>query len=77
VGRVGEQGAEGHDELTAQLVAGREQLATVVRHRLADDLDAPGALEAVDAWAAGWHEGDGSGTEQLRRLLDARLGIRL
>jgi L-cysteine:1D-myo-inositol 2-amino-2-deoxy-alpha-D-glucopyranoside ligase len=54
-----------------------EQLATVVRHRLADDLDAPGALEAVDAWAAGWHEGDGSGTEQLRRLLDARLGIRL
>jgi L-cysteine:1D-myo-inositol 2-amino-2-deoxy-alpha-D-glucopyranoside ligase len=30
-----------------------EQLLAVLRERVADDLDAPGALAAVDAWAAG------------------------
>jgi L-cysteine:1D-myo-inositol 2-amino-2-deoxy-alpha-D-glucopyranoside ligase len=52
-----------------------DQLTSVVRTALAQDLDAPAALEAVDAWAAGWHEGDGSGTQALRALLDARLGV--
>ena len=54
-----------------------QQLVTVVRSCLANDLDAPAALEAVDRWAAGWHQGDGEGSEVVRRLLDARLGISL
>ena len=53
------------------------QLVTVVRSCLANDLDAPGALGAIDAWAAGWNQGDGEGTDVVRRLLDARLGIAL
>ena len=54
-----------------------DQLVSVVRTCLANDLDAPGALDAVDAWAAGWHQGDGSGADDVRRLLDARLGVAL
>jgi L-cysteine:1D-myo-inositol 2-amino-2-deoxy-alpha-D-glucopyranoside ligase len=54
-----------------------QQLTTVLRNCLANDLDAPAALDAVDAWAAGWHQGDGSGGDAVRRLLDARLGIAL
>jgi L-cysteine:1D-myo-inositol 2-amino-2-deoxy-alpha-D-glucopyranoside ligase len=53
------------------------QLTTVLRECLSNDLDAPAALDAVDAWAAGWHQGDGSGADPVRRLLDARLGIAL
>jgi L-cysteine:1D-myo-inositol 2-amino-2-deoxy-alpha-D-glucopyranoside ligase len=52
------------------------QLVGVVRSCLADDLDAPAALGAVDAWAAG-RRGDGTGADVVRRLLDARLGILL
>ncbi len=53
-------------------------LVDAVRTCLADDLDAPAALDAVDAWAAGPQEqGDGSGAETIRTLLDARLGILL
>jgi len=51
-------------------------LLSDVRQRLAEDLDAPGALDAVDAWAAG-ERGDGAGAEAVRRLLDARLGVAL
>jgi L-cysteine:1D-myo-inositol 2-amino-2-deoxy-alpha-D-glucopyranoside ligase len=57
-----------------------EELVHAVRDALADDLDAPSALAAVDAWAAdvaGTAAGDGSGTELVRDLLDARLGILL
>jgi L-cysteine:1D-myo-inositol 2-amino-2-deoxy-alpha-D-glucopyranoside ligase len=54
-----------------------QQLVGVVRSCLAGDLDAPAALDAIDAWAAGWHQGDGAGARMLRRLLDARLGILL
>ena len=53
-----------------------ESLVPVVRAALADDLDAPAALAAVDAWAAG-EPGDGSGADLVRSLLDARLGILL
>ncbi len=53
-----------------------ESLVSDVRRHLADDLDAPAALEAVDAWAA-TVSGDGSGADVLRDLLDARLGVRL
>jgi len=54
-----------------------KQLVTVVRNALAKDLDAPAALDAIDVWAAGWHQGDGAGTDAISQLLDARLGILL
>jgi L-cysteine:1D-myo-inositol 2-amino-2-deoxy-alpha-D-glucopyranoside ligase len=53
-----------------------EELVHAVRAALADDLDAPGALAAVDAWAAG-EPGDGSGADLVRALVDARLGLTL
>jgi L-cysteine:1D-myo-inositol 2-amino-2-deoxy-alpha-D-glucopyranoside ligase len=52
------------------------RLTDQVRTALADDLDAPRALAAVDAWAAG-ETGDGTGAALLRDLLDARLGVLL
>jgi L-cysteine:1D-myo-inositol 2-amino-2-deoxy-alpha-D-glucopyranoside ligase len=55
-------------------------LAGDVRRALANDLDAPAALAAVDAVAtrtSGAGSGDGSGAGLLRDLLDARLGILL
>jgi len=51
-----------------------EDLVHAVRAALSDDLDAPAALAAVDAWAAG-EPGDGSGADLVRALLDARLGV--
>jgi L-cysteine:1D-myo-inositol 2-amino-2-deoxy-alpha-D-glucopyranoside ligase len=51
-----------------------------VRAALADDIDAPTALAAVDAWAAGVATSSGpssSGPELVRDLLDARLGLLL
>jgi L-cysteine:1D-myo-inositol 2-amino-2-deoxy-alpha-D-glucopyranoside ligase len=58
-------------------LAQAEQLVDAVRTALADDLDAPAALGAVDAWAAESDRGDGQGTVAIRALLDARLGITL
>ena len=54
-----------------------EELVTEVRNALADDLDAPAALDAVDAWAAATAEPDGAGADTVRALLDARLGVLL
>ncbi|WP_432500969.1 cysteine--1-D-myo-inosityl 2-amino-2-deoxy-alpha-D-glucopyranoside ligase [Kineococcus arenarius] len=55
-----------------------------VRERLADDLDAPGAVAAVDAWAdaalagTGAHAGADAGAPGLvRRAVTALLGVRL
>jgi L-cysteine:1D-myo-inositol 2-amino-2-deoxy-alpha-D-glucopyranoside ligase len=51
-----------------------------VRARLADDIDAPGALAAVDAWA---HRSLSEGGDELGapgiigRLCDALLGVRV
>jgi L-cysteine:1D-myo-inositol 2-amino-2-deoxy-alpha-D-glucopyranoside ligase len=53
-----------------------ESLVSAVREALGDDLDAPAALAAVDAWAAG-ERGDGAGADLVRSLLDARLGVLL
>ena len=52
-----------------------------VRHALAEDLDAPMALQALRRWAAATNDGTdrsepGAG-EVVRRLVDARLGIHL
>jgi len=54
-----------------------DQIRVAVRNALADDLNAPAAISAIDAWAAGWHDGDGSGSSQIQAVLDARLGILL
>lgn len=51
-------------------------VATAVRDRLADDLDAPSALAALDAWAAA--DGpDETAPSQIKALTDALLGIAL
>jgi L-cysteine:1D-myo-inositol 2-amino-2-deoxy-alpha-D-glucopyranoside ligase len=48
-----------------------------VRERLADDLDAPGALAAVDAWAAAVLAGPGPTPDAglVRDTIDALLGV--
>jgi len=57
-----------------------QRVLTAMRERLADDLDAPGAIAAVDEWAAAAASApgspDGSGT-LIRRAVDALLGIAL
>jgi L-cysteine:1D-myo-inositol 2-amino-2-deoxy-alpha-D-glucopyranoside ligase len=61
---------------------------TAVRERLADDLDAPGAVAAVDIWAdavlaetpgpaAGGGPADDTGGGLVGRAVDALLGVRL
>jgi L-cysteine:1D-myo-inositol 2-amino-2-deoxy-alpha-D-glucopyranoside ligase len=68
------------DHATAEQVG---PLVHRVRDRLADDLDTPGALAAIDAWAAdaaGGDDaaaGDGDAAVAVRDLVDARLGVRL
>ncbi|WP_049573267.1 cysteine--1-D-myo-inosityl 2-amino-2-deoxy-alpha-D-glucopyranoside ligase [Nonomuraea sp. SBT364] len=55
-------------------------LLAAVRERLADDLDAPGALAAVDAWAAEALAGRGTDPDApalVRDLTDALLGVAL
>jgi L-cysteine:1D-myo-inositol 2-amino-2-deoxy-alpha-D-glucopyranoside ligase len=51
-----------------------------VRERLADDLDTPGALQVVDAWADAALAGEGTDPEApelVARTVDALLGISL
>ena len=51
-----------------------------IRERLADDLDAPGALDAVDAWVGQQLAGSGCDPQApaaLARAVDALLGVRL
>jgi L-cysteine:1D-myo-inositol 2-amino-2-deoxy-alpha-D-glucopyranoside ligase len=58
----------------------QEVLATV-RERLADDLDAPGAVAAIDEWAAAVLDGPGGTGPQdaglIRDTVDALLGVAL
>jgi L-cysteine:1D-myo-inositol 2-amino-2-deoxy-alpha-D-glucopyranoside ligase len=58
-----------------------EPLLAIVRARLADDLDAPGALAAIDAWVADGEAGVSApvpGAPRLvRDLVDALLGVQL
>jgi len=56
--------------------ADAERLVAEVRRHLANDLDAPAALAAIDVWAT-TAQGDGEGCGDVCDLLDARLGIRL
>ena len=58
-----------------------EGLLAAVRERLGDDLDAPGALVAIDEWAAtalgAGGEGDAAAPELARAIADVLLGIAL
>jgi L-cysteine:1D-myo-inositol 2-amino-2-deoxy-alpha-D-glucopyranoside ligase len=59
-------------------LAQAERLVSEVRDALADDLDAPRALDLLDAWAAASaHQGDDQGRALVRDLVDARLGVTL
>jgi L-cysteine:1D-myo-inositol 2-amino-2-deoxy-alpha-D-glucopyranoside ligase len=67
---VSAQGAVGRAGAPATLAA--------VRERLADNLDAPGAIAAVDEWAAAAAAGGAAGSGALiRDAVDALLGIAL
>jgi len=52
-----------------------DDLVDSLRVALADDLDAPAALAAVDAWAA--TDGSDDGGAAVRQAIDALLGVRL
>ena len=64
--------------LEANTVADPSQLVSEVRAALADDLDAPTALTAVDAWAdASLAEGGDTDSQSVRAVLDSLLGLSL
>ena len=57
---------------------GGEPVVAALRERLADDLDAPGAIAVVDEWAAAATAGQaGDSGALVRRAADALLGIAL
>ncbi|MGH3124836.1 MAG: hypothetical protein ACRDND_27960, partial [Streptosporangiaceae bacterium] len=62
-------------------LAGGQAVLAAMRERLADDLDAPGALAVVDGWAgdvlaAAVPPAD-SGADLVRDAVDALLGVAL
>lgn len=80
------------DELLAaaqrRVAAWREALASAsledaasvmaqIRKHLANDLDAPSALDAIDRWAAQPASSNGEGAGALRNGIDALLGLKL
>ncbi|HEX6246330.1 MAG TPA: cysteine--1-D-myo-inosityl 2-amino-2-deoxy-alpha-D-glucopyranoside ligase [Nocardioidaceae bacterium] len=67
---------EWRDAAQRACVEDAERLVAEVRRHLADDLDAPAALEAIDSWATSTR-GEGEGCGDVCDLLDARLGVRL
>ena len=62
-------------------VPAADAVLATVRERLADDLDSPGAVAAIDAWAdavlAGPDGGESGGAALIRDTVDALLGIAL
>jgi L-cysteine:1D-myo-inositol 2-amino-2-deoxy-alpha-D-glucopyranoside ligase len=69
--------------VAAEAVPPAEGVLAGVRERLADDLDAPGALEVVDRWAAAVNgapeppAGAGAAASLVRGTVDALLGVAL
>lgn len=58
--------------------AGAEELLATVRARLADNLDTPGALDAIDEWAdANEYNDDRDGAGLFRDMCQALLGVSL
>jgi L-cysteine:1D-myo-inositol 2-amino-2-deoxy-alpha-D-glucopyranoside ligase len=80
---AGEAAPAGAVPPVSEPVAAAQDVLAAVRDRLADDLDAPGALAVVDRWAAAVIAADGaaSGQASAARLVgdtvDALLGIEL
>lgn len=69
-----------HEALSVNAGPSAEATVGAIRERLADDLDAPGAVAAVDSWAADCLAHGGSDIAApglVGRALDALLGIRL
>ncbi len=70
---------------SAGQVASGERVLAAIRERLADDLDAPGALACVDEWAGATLAGPAAGDEAgqaasawlVRDAVDALLGVEL
>ena len=70
----------GARRLSVNTAPDSEDVVEAIRTRVADDLDTPGALAAVDAWAEqtltrGGSNGTSAGV--LARALDAILGVRV
>jgi len=67
----------------APVVPAADSVLAAVRERIADDLDAPGALAAVDRWAsavtgsASLPPGTAASAEVVRDTVDALLGVAL
>jgi L-cysteine:1D-myo-inositol 2-amino-2-deoxy-alpha-D-glucopyranoside ligase len=63
---------------SAATLGNGDAVLTLLRQRLADDLDAPGALEVIDEWAASVAAGHGEGSGTLvGDAINALLGIEL
>ena len=76
--------ASGPDSgVTARVVPAADSVLAAVRERIADDLDAPGALAAVDRWAsavmgaAALPPGTAASAVLVRDTVDALLGVSL
>ena len=54
-----------------------EATVTTLRERLSDDLDTPGALAALDAWAQLDSPDDPAAADLIATAADALLGVRL
>jgi L-cysteine:1D-myo-inositol 2-amino-2-deoxy-alpha-D-glucopyranoside ligase len=77
-------GATGEALAPAAVTPAAEAVLATVRERLADDLDAPGAVAAIDAWAdavlAGGAGAGGAAAQDaalVRDVADALLGVAL
>jgi L-cysteine:1D-myo-inositol 2-amino-2-deoxy-alpha-D-glucopyranoside ligase len=79
----GVPGNEPGPEVPAPVVPAADSVLTAVRERIADDLDAPGALTVVDRWAsavmdgAALPPGTATSAELVRDTVDALLGVAL
>jgi L-cysteine:1D-myo-inositol 2-amino-2-deoxy-alpha-D-glucopyranoside ligase len=78
----GPSGAVPEAGVTVGAVPAASAVLAVVRERLADDLDAPGAVAAIDAWAEAVLASDASAVEAadadlIRDTADALLGVAL
>jgi L-cysteine:1D-myo-inositol 2-amino-2-deoxy-alpha-D-glucopyranoside ligase len=70
--------ASGHGAAGSGQPGGGAAVLAAVRERMADDLDAPGALAVVDDWAAAAIDGGAPGTGPLiADAVDALLGVAL
>jgi L-cysteine:1D-myo-inositol 2-amino-2-deoxy-alpha-D-glucopyranoside ligase len=79
----GEGGPAAESVPSAETVPSAESVLAAVRERIADDLDAPGALAAVDRWASAVTSapelptGTAAAAALVRDTVDALLGIAL